>query len=343
MKAVKQLILFSVGFLITFLACEIFIQYSHISSVSSTEFYEDIGRGRRKDLEYVYFNEGFGVGRFNEFRYIGKSIPPERKDSTIRVILLGDSYVESFQIFERDYFGNIAERMLAKQYPSYKFEFLNFGRSGFDVTNVYAYHKTFADKFNPDYIFYMVSQDDLDPKYSDPLRPKTILKNDSLTISFEFSPSEIDVFQKTKFLSQNSTIFNMVNNGRKRAEQQPAMSILLDKVYYWFYPMPNLKEPEVAPDYKVHPVTKRIIESLNPDKVVIINRDHKQLAPAFVDLVTENGLRYVDLSHSFDSATKEGVNPIEWHVTKKRGHWNLTGHRIVARELANTVSEIIDK
>jgi hypothetical protein len=341
MKIVRQLFLFSVAFALTLALCEVFIQVTHLASVSSTDLYDDIGRGRRKNLDYVYFNEGFGVGTFNEYRYIGEANPPEKKPKTIRVVLLGDSYVESFQVFERDYFGNIAERMLEKQYPQYRFEFLNFGRSGFDITNVYAYQKTFAEQFNPDYIFYMVCQDDLDPKYSDPLRPKTVVENDSLQVSFAFSPQEVEMFEKTKFLTQNSTIFNMINNGRKRTEQEPAMSIILEKVYYWFNDIPERKEPETPADYQPPVVTQKIVKSLDPSKVIVVNRDKKELAPSFVNLVKGEGLQYLDLSHAFDSSRTRGVDPIEWHVTKKRGHWNLSGHRIVARQLANHVSAMM--
>lgn len=338
MKILKQLILCALAFAVTMLLCEVFIQGTHLASVSSTELYEDIGRGRRKNLQYVYFNEGMGIGTFNEYRYIGEANPPERRANTIRVILLGDSYVEAFQVFERDYFGNIAERMLQKEFPQYRFELLNFGRSGFDITNIYAYHKTFAEKFNPDLIVYMVAQDDLEPRYSDPLRPKTIIENGRLKVSFAFSKREVDMFEKTKFLTQNSAIFNMLNNGRKRAQDEPVGSIIFEKIYYWFNDAPQLKEAETPPDYTLNPVAERIVEALDSSKVIMVNRDRKPLAPAFVDLVDEEGLDYLDLSPAFDSALEKGVDPIEWKVTKKRGHWNLAGQRIVARELANHIA-----
>ena len=152
MKTIIQVILFCSSFVIVFTLCEVFIRTAHIENVSSTEFYDDIGRGRRKNLEYLYFNEGFGIGTFNEYRYIGEANSPEKQKNTIRVALLGDSYVESFQVFDRHYFGNIAENILKKKYPDKDFEFLNFGRSGFDIKNIYVYHKTFVEKFSPDFV-----------------------------------------------------------------------------------------------------------------------------------------------------------------------------------------------
>ena len=221
MKTTKQIILFGLSFILTFAVSEVFIRTSNLASVSSTEFYDDIGRGRRKNLNFLRFNEGFGIGKFNQYGYIGEPHSQVKTNNTIRIILMGDSYVEAFQIFRRDYFGEIAKKYLKQQYPKNKIEILNFGRSGFDIADIYAYQKSYAEKFNPDFILYMISNDDLVPKYSDPLRPKTIIKNDSLKISFHFDPQEIEIFEKTKFITQNFAIFNMLNNGRKRAKTTP--------------------------------------------------------------------------------------------------------------------------
>ncbi len=173
---VKQISLFFITTLCFFLINEAFIKISNIGSVSSTEFYDDIGRGYRKNLNYLYFNEGFGMGKFNEYRYIGTPRSPEKDTNTVRVVLLGDSYTESLQIFERNYFGVVAENLLNNNILNRKYEFLNFGRSGFDIADMYAYHKVFAENFNPDYIFYMISSKDLVPVHSDPLVPRPVYR-----------------------------------------------------------------------------------------------------------------------------------------------------------------------
>ena len=341
---IKQIFLFVISFILVLLLSEIFIRTSHLSSVSSTEFYEDIGRGRSKNLPYLYFNEGFGIGKFNEFRYIGKAYPPLKKKKTIRIVLLGDSYVESFQIFERDYFGRIAENYLNNKYPELKFEFLNFGRSGFDIGDIYAYQKTFVDKFNPDFILYMISNGDLEPKYTDPLRPKTIVENDSLKISFDFDYYEIDIFNKTKFLTQNSAIFNMLNNGRKKTKTIPLFAILLDKIYYWFNPenKTNTDHFEQEKKYQINPVTKRIITSIDNNKIIIVNRDMKQLPKKFIQLCNNEGFKYIDLSMSLNLMKKNGDDPNEWKITNKRGHWNQKAHKVVGKEIAKNISNIIE-
>ncbi len=319
---------------------DFFIRFSHLTNVSSTEFYEDIGRGKRKNFKYVYFNEGFGVGSFNEHRFLGKSVPIKKEENTIRIALLGDSYIEAFHVFERDYFGQIAQRKLSKKYPDKKVEILNFGRSGFDVADVYALHQKMVQEFSPDYILYFISNDDLTPKYSDILRPRTLLENDSLKIAMNFSESDVNTYQKTKFLTQNSTLLNMMNDGRQKAKEVSILSILLDKVYVWFTPS-STEEQVNKPDemYKVDPVIQRIIQTIDSKKVIVVNRDRKELPIQFKQLVTHNEIPYFDLSKPLDSLEKSGINPNYWKVTKQNGHWNKTSHRVVANELVKLIEQ----
>lgn len=342
---IKQGFLFFFSFFAVLAISELFIQTSNLADVSSTEFYDDIGRGRRRDLDYLYFNEGFGIGRFNQFRYIGEPNPPLKGENTVRIALLGDSYVESFQIFQRNYFGEVAEDQLESEFPDKKFEFLNFGRSGFDIGDIYAYQKNFVEKFNPDYIIYMVANADLIPKYSDPLRPKTILRNDSLVISFDFNKNEVKMFKMTKFLTQYSSILNMIHNGRKKTKSTPLFAILLDKVYFWFNSTknkPNLSKNEVD-NFGLNPITKKILSSLDSTKVLIFNRDTTELPQFFKHECLENNIKYFDLSEALIKMKKGGHDPNKWEVTNKIGHWNHAAHRLIGKELARSLNPLVIK
>ncbi|HEY9116112.1 MAG TPA: hypothetical protein VIN10_15550, partial [Bacteroidales bacterium] len=278
MKVLKQIALFCIAFLLTMGLSELFIRTSHLASVSYTEFYDDIGRGRRKNLDYLYFNEGFGIGRYNKYRYIGEANPPEKPENVFRVALMGDSYVEAWQVFDRDYFGNIAEKILEEKYPNLHFEFLNFGRSGFDIADMYAYQKNFVESFHPDLILYFLEKPALQPVYSDPLRPSTIIENDSLIISFDFDSTDLKIYQTTNILTQNSSIMNMLNISRKRAIETSVTKILFDKIYFLFNSIEP--EPEIS-DIIIEPVTEKIVKSLDPANIIIVNRDKHALPEEF--------------------------------------------------------------
>ncbi len=342
MKITKQILLFSVAFISILILSEIFIRTTYLANVSSTEFYNDIGRGRRKDLSYLYFNEGFGIGKFNDYRYIGEANPPEKPKNTIRIALLGDSYVESFQVFERNYFGNITENILSKRYPEKHFEILNFGRSGFDIGNNYAYHKTFVDNFNPNLVSYFMSNGDLEVKYTDKLRPKTKIKNDSLVVLFDFDLNIVSSYHKKKVLIQKSAILKMIDNGVKKSKRKPISSILLDKIYTWINSMSENLNIKNKSDYQINPITEKIIKSLDPKKVIVVNRGMQEFPWEFQKLCIDNGFNYIDLSKILNEMKENGDDPNEWKVTKKRGHWNPKAHKAIGIEIAREIEIVIE-
>ncbi|MEM6631995.1 MAG: hypothetical protein AAF694_20130 [Bacteroidota bacterium] len=345
MRIIKSFLFGGVAFILTLFVCELFIRTAHIANVSSTEVYEEIGRGRRKNLRYVYFNEGFGIGQYNKFGYIGEPHPFEKPANTIRVALMGDSYVESLQVFERDYFGNIAESILKDQYPQTQIELLNFGRGNSDIGDLYVLHTNFASRFNPDYVVYMLAEADLTPRYLDPVRPKTILDGDSLVIFQDFANSELETYQKTKFLIHNSAFLNMLNTCRKKSKTVPIAATLLDKVYTWIYPSYEAPGEDSAqsPLLALNPVTDSILASLNPSQVVFVNRTDQPLPQVFVDKCTAQGFYYHDLSMPLNQMKESGIHPVKWKISGQTGHWNHAAHKVVGRDMAKVIGSLLEK
>ena len=254
---------------------------------------------------------------------------------------MGDSYVESFQVFERHYFGNIAENILKKDHPNLDFELLNFGRSGYDIADIYSYQITLVEQFNPDYILYIISKNDLEPKYSDPLRPKAILENDRLTISFNFDSSLIRNYEKSKFFIQNFSLFTMLNNGRKKINEVSILSILLDKIYTWIISHSDEIKPFQKLEYKINPVTAKIVETLDPKKVIFVNRDNSELPLEFKKLYAKKGFVFIDLSETLISLKEAGMDPYKWEITGKEGHWNYNAHQAIGIILAEKINGLI--
>lgn len=338
MKIIYKIFLFGISFLLSFLILEFFISTTHIVDKSLNEVYSDIGRGRLANKAYVMFNEGFSIGHFNSFRYMGPSYPPEKKENTIRIALLGDSYVEGFQVFDRDHFRRILEDELSKKLKM-NVEVLNFGRSGFDLGDMYAYNQTFVKEFNPDISLYFLSNVDLTPLFTDPLRMKVRLKNDSLVIVKEYPENYIRLYNKTKILIQYSSIFNMLNNGFKSVKERTIGPILLDK----FYPNIHRTENENIEHNSVHitEITQKIVQNLNPIKDIVINRDSEALNNEFVSEIARNSILLINLSDTIDILKKSGIDPNYWKATKKEGHWNQQGHLAVGEFLAERLLQII--
>jgi hypothetical protein len=344
MKTIKQIIFFSFGFLITLCFCEIFIRYASVSTVSFSDYYNDIGKGLRKNMVHVNFSEGFGINKFNEYRYIGEAHPPLKPKNTFRIALIGDSYVQSLEIFDRNYFGNVAEGFLKKQNPGINFEFLNFGRASFNIGNMYAYQKLFVDKFDPDYCLYFISNTDLEPDYVTPLLPKAEVMHDSLIVSLDFNQGDLNTYTSTKFLTQNFAIFNMLNNCRKIVKETPIQAILLEDIYTWIYPNESYNKREVSDtsDFKFIPITKKIIADLDTAKVILINRDYIALPSKFTNACKKRGIKYIDLSPILQKLKSDGNDPNKWEVTNKIGHWNQNTHEVLGKEIAKQLENLVE-
>lgn len=343
MKIIKNIFFFGFGFIITLTLCEIFIRNASVSTVSFSEYYNDIGKGLRKNIVHVNFSEGFGINTFNEYRYIGEGHSHLKQNNTIRIALIGDSYIQALEIFDRNYFGTFTKNNLCTSNPNIHFELLNFGRASFNIGNMYAYQKLFVDKFNPDYCLYFISNTDLDPNYTTPLLPKSEIINDSLIVSLDFNQGDISRYTSTKFLTQNFAVLNMLNNCRKIVKEKPIQAVVLEDLYTWMYPHESHNKRIVSDttDFKFTPITEKIISNLDTSKVILINRDYIALPYEFTSACKNKGIRFIDLSQTLQELKANGNDPNRWNVTNKIGHWNHYAHEVIGTELAKELENLI--
>ena len=116
------------------------------------------------------------------------------------------------------------------------------------------------------------------------------------------------------------------------------------KLYFFFADLPedafdsDLESPNSD---QVDEVTKRIVNSMNAQEVLFVNRDTLQFSNSFKDLLIQKRIDVIDLGPGLKSLTDEGRDPYYWNVTKKRGHWNHDAHQFVAEQLAPKISERI--
>ena len=343
MKIIRNVFLFSIGFFLTFIALEVFISNTYIVNKSLNDVYADIGRGRRTNMFYVMFNEGFSMGRFNKFRYMGAEYPKEKDVNTLRIALIGDSFVEGFQVFDRDHFRRIIEVELSEKLNQ-NVEVLNFGRSGFDIGDMFAYNQTFVKEFNPDFSLFFLSNNDLIPRFSDPLRMKVRLKDDSLIVVKDYPSNYIQIFNRTKYLIQNSTIFTMLNSGHKLVKSDEFLHIIFDK----FYPNKLESDNEYSNSFSEIPfalpeLTLGIVDNLNSAKDIIVNKDIKSLNQEMVSEIRRHTINYIDLQDTLYYMKENQVDPYYWKATKKTGHWNHQAHKAVGEYLAKSLYQIIQQ
>jgi len=137
-----------------------------------------------------------------------------------------------------------------------------------------------------------------------------------LKIDMNFKKSS--TFQTTIFLTQNSHIFYILNNCRLKVKEVPLAEILLDKLYYIFKPQTQATQihPFEIID-EIPPVTQKIMETIDPNKIIVINRDTNSIMPQFVALCNQNNINFICLSEHIKELNLT-VKDICWRYCSKR-------------------------
>lgn len=332
---------YSIGFVFSFIlsmvVLELFVHTAQIEGTSPTDFDNIIGRKRRANLDFTFFNEGFSMGAFNEYSFLGEAVNPEKPKGTLRLAFLGDSYVESFQLFRRDQFYQVLEEELSEKL-AVDVEVLNFGRSGFDLTDMFAYQQRWVSQFNPDYVIYFLDEADLICTQTDPLIPKVIIKSDSLIVTNDLMPQDyLSTFNKTKVLTQNSSILSMANNCRKLIQAGKFWPKVLDKFY-----LPP-KSTEVAHSQKSNEVPAlalKIVDNFS-DNTIIVNRGSNDFPASFTSEIERLDIVTIVLRDTLSVLEQHGIDPNYWKVTNTSGHWNYEAHQAIGYFLSHKIESLV--
>lgn len=328
----KNIFGFILGLIVCLIFVETYVSNSFVIPSLLGEYDDDIGMARKANRYFVRFNEGFGVGKVNQFKYLNKEYSPKKSEDTIRIALIGDSYVESFQVFDRHYFGRIMENILSKKL-SKPVEVLNFGRSGFNIADCYIYYNTLVKKFNPDYVLYILGANDFASSSNKKFYPK--LEYDDLSQALKISKNYLidDSFKKyrriEKILSTSTIIYNI-------AVQKDKLSLgyILPKLFDKLY-VKNIENKEIS---EVNHNNKLEISS---EIKLILNYLHNHNGYFFlrsdIEIVNSNYTFY-DISQIFKN---KDYNPHEWKIAKTTGHWNNRAHRDIGQYMAEEMEKII--
>ena len=339
MKLLRKILFFLITLTIILLLGDLYLRVSGIQDPSNNKFNPTLGRIRRENFKYVKLNEGFSINNFNDYSYLGPSYPPEKPDSIIRVALLGDSYVEGFQVFERDHFRSITENKLNTKNTN-RFELLNFGRSGLGIANMFALDSLMIRNFNPDYILYFAGINDFYSEAKDPLIPGVdIINGSDIIVNNHFSEKAIKEIKITYPILQKSALLSMLNNGRKLILSGKLDTILFDKFAAKAELLKDSTEESKVISLKIHKIIDRIsIDS----KIIIVNRSDCSFPDEITLLLKSKNIRQINLSIVLSELQDRDINPHYWKATSKSGHWNQIAHKTIGEYLAKEILKIVE-
>ena len=90
--------------------------------------------------------------RANSLGFLDREPPGVKESGTLRILAIGDSFVEAQQVPIADKFHVLLEGMLAKRYPGRRFETAALGRSGAGTAAELAFYETYGRAFRPDLV-----------------------------------------------------------------------------------------------------------------------------------------------------------------------------------------------
>lgn len=140
------------------------------------------GEFRRGDVKIHEKMNSKGL-RDNEYRY-------EKPEKTKRILILGDSFTEGYDVEFENIFVEILERKLNAAYTNatgLKYEVINAGTGGYSTDQEYLYYKTEGYKYHPDIVILMTyAANDIyytiETTYGNYYKPMFIVEHDSLKL-----------------------------------------------------------------------------------------------------------------------------------------------------------------
>jgi len=136
---------------------EIGLALLQINTKSYGRFVDEKGTTYIPGAYYRFTKEGFSEGYFNSHGFRDRERSYQKPANTYRILVLGDSQVEAFQVALANSFPALLEKALNAHSPSVRFEVLALGESGFGTADEYMRYLNFGVEYSPDLVLLVVT------------------------------------------------------------------------------------------------------------------------------------------------------------------------------------------
>lgn len=324
-----SIVKFGLSFLIGLILIESYIQLAEIDSTSISKNDSLLGSSIKPNKKLIAFNEGFYLGGSNKYGYWGPSYDIKKPDDCFRIALIGDSYVEGHQVFERNHFRSLLEQGLSKRFDK-KVEVLNFGMSGFNLNDGFCMYYDLVKKFNPDLTLIFVSNEDFSNTNSSDRRPKCVIDGDSLYIDYSFRDlPEYLHREKTAWYRGKSVVLGYVFSAITLIKEKR----LLNKLFPKWVDIEESNYESLSKNVIIAARERKIVEHfLESDQIVFVGSS--KLDDKILEIFNDSSQKLITIQNIDDKKYHY------WEVTGIEGHWNRQGHELVASSLLNRMKLI---
>ena len=308
---------------------DLFILFSESQSLSSKNFIANDIQKRRPNVKLTLFNEGFFWGSSNDDGFLGDKLSRKTENN---IFLIGDSYVEGFQLFQRHHFMTHLKNTL-KNILGVGYSVINRGigeqnlsDSYISLRNIFADSSTFIIFINPDQL-HMKS-------YVSVKKPFVYLENERLNIATGYkNERKYEIYKQINSAFLRFTIFQSVKLIINKIILGQHIEILFGKLNSFISIESN--NNAIKENYKqnISEINKRILLDLN-------NRGN--VFPVFMRKTTksqriwleQNNIKNIDLDIPLSDLKNNGIDPYYWNITNMKGHWNHDAHKSIGEYLA---------
>jgi hypothetical protein len=365
---IKRLLLVLLPFAVVVLLVEIGLRATHAfhARLSWTEPDRQIGWRFTPGREYWFFaeNDHAITGRINAMGWRDRDRTAARPAHTYRIAVIGDSYVEAFQVELDSTFTALAERALNAG-ASGAYEVMNFGRSGMSPTEESIVLEQDVVPCSPDLVLLVFTPHndiaDVNPVTAvDTGRPflqATPAGTDALTLDTSFTKRrDYRMREAINPLKQHSALVSLVSERynawrlvrAKRNVARSASGLTREQSLCTVHP-----DPLFAKNYELCKWwigrMARMCEArgirfalasvplvYEEDDVAAARSLDPSFDPGFFDrdlaaFAASSGLDFVPMTAEFAAEWARTGEPLHWQ------HWTYAGHRLVARLLVDAL------
>jgi len=368
-RVIKNLALSAGAFVVMLLALEGVLRTTHLFGARLSWTEPDPVVGWRFTPGAAYWVRGENDhaigGRINALGWRDRERAREKPEGTFRVAVIGDSFVEGFQVELDSTFVAIAERELVRRL-GVPVEVLNMGRSGMTITEELAVMDEARVEMQADLVVlvFVPRNDiaDMNPATADDtMRPFVrVLADGELAIDNSFATSRaFRARRRVNWLKQHSALvsllaerYNAWRLSRRLARVAPgdvtrsgitgAATLCTrspDPVYAANYMLWKHVFLNAAADLRrqdgpplVLMTVPLVYESTEIDRD---RTEDPSFDPGFFDEDLAGDYEpYVGLQEAFETTSRATGERLTW------SHWNYAGHRLVGRILADRIAQI---
>lgn len=287
----------------------------------------------------LYTWEGFGITSYGEN---GLVVDKELNFDVPRILFLGDSYVEAKQVSDAAKFTELVESDWNRSHPDQPVQTLNLGMAGQDIRTYISFGRNMDREFAPSKVFVMLNQQDFLPLANDPDLLAAYQADHNVKL---VKPEKLSGLQEIisatpvrqfflRLLLQTNGFRASGGGGDKTAQAELAgntSDVLLGK------------EASVAAQLQA-------LKDIWGDRLVIVYNTYipaygKDAPPTYepdtlMHEAAKQNIPVVNLYGSMLNAFRTHNPPRGFqNTTLGVGHFNQTGHRVIADQVLNYLAE----